>query len=64
MSIFETPMQVLYYEKEDETYAEYTGIAYNDYIICCGCGGVIPLEEVEIVKIYSNWQNLSNAIQD
>lgn len=64
MSIFETPMQVLYYEKEDETHAEYAGIAYNDYIICGGCGGVIPLEEVEIVKIYSNWQNLSNAIRD
>ena len=63
MSIFETPMQVLFYDKE-ETYAKYAGIAYNDYIICGCCGGVITLEEVEIVKIYSNWQNLSDAIQD
>lgn len=64
MSIFETPMQVLFYDKEDETHAGYTGIAYNDYIICGGCGSVIPLEDVEIVKIYSNWKNLSNAIRD
>lgn len=40
------------------------GIAFNDIIICGECGGIIPVDECEIIKEFSYWVDFSDFIDD
>ena len=48
---YEEPTQVVFIENmEDDGSRKIGGIAYQDYIICGECGGVVKIEETEIVE--------------
>ena len=59
---YEEPTQVVFIENmEDEGPRKIGGIAYQDYIICGECGGVVKIEETEIVKELP-WYTISEDI--
>lgn len=49
---FDTPMQVAFYDMENEGYIG--GIAYRDEIICLECGGIIKIADFidEMKELY------------
>ena len=57
---YDTPTQVEFaeFDLQDETNF---GIAFRDFIICGCCGGVIPLDEVNVVREFY-WVSLEDAI--
>lgn len=64
---FETPTQVLF-KQDEETMREngvewFAGIAYHDEIICGCCGGIMEIEEVEMIQPFS-WNDLTVAIAE
>ena len=44
----------------------YGGIYVEDtnekYVICGCCGHIFPVDEIEIIKRYDDWNDLSNEI--
>lgn len=52
MKNYDFPTLVIFTDEEKNTSL---GVAYNNEIICLECGGVIPIEETEIVKEFSEW---------
>ena len=52
---FEQPTQVIAVPQGE---APIMGIAYGNDIICACCGGVYRVDEVELVKVYKDWQDL------
>ena len=59
---YEEPTQVVFIENmEDDGPRKIGGIAYQDYIICGECGGVVKIEETEIVKELP-WYTISEDI--
>ena len=68
-SLFDTPVQVRWYDRDGGDYA--TGIALGENVICSCCGGLIPIEEiyeaaeedqVQGIFVYNEWANLSDSI--
>lgn len=66
---FDSPRQVKWYDYESGDYA--TGIAFQDFIICSCCGGIISIKEVyagakednvQGIFIYKSWESLSDSI--
>lgn len=65
---FDVPTQVRFYDVNGDHYIG--GIAYNDYVICGCCGGVIPISEIfedapyEVVPlfIYEHWVDIQEEI--
>lgn len=52
--------QVLFRDEENNLCA---GIRLEDGRILCGCcGGILEPEEVTIVKVFSGWVNISDAV--
>ena len=62
MKTFNTPKQVRFTDCAELKEEEFSGIAYNDFIICGCCGAVIPLQECKILEIYDYWVDLSHEI--
>lgn len=62
MKNFNTPKQVRFTHYVVTKEEEFSGIAYNDFIICGCCGTVIPLQECEILEVYDYWVDLSHEI--
>ena len=59
---YEEPTQVVFIENmEDDVPRKIGGIAYQDYIICGECGGIVKIEETEIVKELP-WYTISEDI--
>ena len=68
---FETPKQVRFFDS-DNPGAWSTGIAYQDKIICCCCGGIFEIEEVielareagvvNAIYSYCDWVNIVDAV--
>jgi hypothetical protein len=59
---YEEPTQVVFIENmEDDKPRKIGGIAYQDYIICGECGGVVKIEDTEIVKELP-WYTISEDI--
>lgn len=59
---YEEPTQVVFIENmEDDGPRKIGGIAYQDYIICGECGGVVKIEDTEIVKELP-WYTISEDI--
>lgn len=56
---FEKPTQVQFKDIEGNLCG---GIAYEDFIICGCCGGIVELEEVEDITEYSYWVDISTEI--
>ena len=44
---YDQPTQVMFRERQDSEVYTLGGIAYQDYIICLDCGGVIPLSDID-----------------
>lgn len=60
---YESPVQVRFKDCEENSWEG--GIAYQDYIICGCCGGIIYLEDIEEAKgeiIEFEWINISAEI--
>lgn len=60
---YEKPTQVIFLEEEGVTEEprKIGGIAYHDYIICGECGGIVAIEDTEIVKELL-WYSISEDI--
>lgn len=58
---YEVPTQVLFFDPElQEVHA---GIAYMQDVLCGECGGLFALDEVEIIKEYTDeWHNIEPAL--
>lgn len=54
MKNFDVPTMVRFVDEEKNVC---DGIAYNQEIICLCCGGVVPLEEAEIIEQF-DWMSL------
>lgn len=47
----------------DEEGSVLGGILIDDeYIVCGCCGGILEVKEVEIIKYYNDWVNISEEI--
>lgn len=66
---FEEATQVAYWECIGGQWLG--GIAYKDFVICGCCGGVIKIKEIydfapehigNPIRLYDNWENISNEI--
>lgn len=52
--------QVLFRDEENLLSA---GIRLEDGRVICGCcGGIFEPEDITVVKVFSNWENISDAI--
>lgn len=59
---YEEATQVIFIENmEDYEPRKIGGIAYQDYIICGECGGILKIEDTEIVKELP-WYTISEDI--
>lgn len=61
---YERPTQVIFLEEEgvtEEKPRKIGGIAYHDYIICGECGGIVAIEDTEIIKELP-WYTISEDI--
>ena len=56
---FDAPTQVKFMVEGEDDYKG--GIAFNDYIICGCCGGIIAFEDCEVIETLS-WEDISNEI--
>lgn len=63
-TFYDEPTQVQFIQivDEDEEPIKRGGIAYQDYIICGCCGGIIPINEVDAILEYLNWVDFSEFI--
>ena len=62
---FDTPTQVCFHShNEDPDTPACGGIAYNDYVICACCGGIVPMDEIEYLVVYDNWVDFSEEITE
>lgn len=59
---FTNPKQIRFYLINDNEKIELGGIAYEDFIICGCCGGILPIAGTKILEIYDYWVSLSNEI--
>lgn len=54
--------QVLFRDEENNLCA---GIRLDDGRVICGCcGGILEPEEITIVKVFHDWEDISDAIAD
>ena len=60
---YEEATQVIFIEnvEDDDEPRKIGGIAYHDYVICGECGGVVKIEDTEIVKELP-WYSISEDI--
>ena len=55
-------VQVIFRDEENNLCAE---IRLDDGRILCGCcGGIFRPEEITIVKVFHDWEDISNAIAE
>ena len=55
-------VQVLFRDEENNLCA---GIRLDDGRILCGCcGGILEPEEVTIMKVFHDWEDITNAIAE
>lgn len=63
---FDIPMQVmfLWHDNGDNSIRAIGGIAYGDNIICGCCGGIIPLDDEDVIDVipYKSWIDISESI--
>ena len=60
---YEVPTQVKFIESADVVDEPYwnSGIAYQDYVICGECGGIVDLEDIaEIIEL--PWVDITDGI--
>ena len=59
-----TAQQVRFRLQDDDTY--FGGILVEDgkksFVICGCCGGTAEMDEIEEIKKYKNWVNISDEI--
>ena len=54
--------QVIFIENmEDDVPRKIGGVAYQDYIICGECGGIVQIKDTKIIKELP-WYNISEDI--
>lgn len=54
--------QVIFKDGEHNLFA---GIRLDDGRVLCGCcGGIFRPEEITIVKVFNDWEDISNAIAE
>lgn len=57
--------RVKFIEKDPESakaYGELFGFVVQDKVVCGCCGGIIPIEEVDILEEY-DWFDIQDAIK-
>ena len=55
---YDVPTQVKWMDEEGDIHG---GIAFDDTIVCACCGGVVPLDEANILAELE-WMDLDNEI--
>lgn len=57
--------RVKFIEKDPESaaYGEHFGFVVKDVVVCGCCGGIIPIEEVDILEEYYDWFDIQDAIK-
>lgn len=59
---FDKPTQVIFSDGEGNTYLP--GIAFRDEVFCLDCGGLLLLEDVDIIKEFQKWASIPVEIID
>lgn len=59
---YDVPIQVYFTIKVD--HEPHYGIAFGEWVICAYDGDFYTLDEVEILKEFINWGNLTDCIRE